>query len=250
MIKKKTVLFVVLWSISLSFLWSQSPKCVADSLYQKGKYPEAAQAYEHLLQEGEHADLYYNLGNAYYRMNDIGRCILNYERAALRDPGNSDIQFNLALARTKTIDKIGDDSSFFIIYWVHCWMNTFSADGWAYLSLVCFFMAGIMLVVLRFLSSSLLGGIFRYACVVLVICVLLFNVFAWVQRNHLWDKTGAVILKTTPVKSTPANSGTTLFTLHPGVKVKVTDSSMKQWREITLPDGKKGWVEQSVFELI
>ena len=116
MIKKKTVLFVVLWGISLSFLWSQSPKCVADSLYQKGKYPEAAQAYEHLLQEGEHADLYYNLGNAYYRMNDIGRCILNYERAALRDPGNSDIQFNLALARTKTIDKIGDDSSFFIIY--------------------------------------------------------------------------------------------------------------------------------------
>ena len=129
-------------------------------------------------------------------------------------------------------------------------MNTFSADGWAYLSLVCFFLAGIMLVVLRFLSSSLLGGIFRYVCVVLVICVLLFNVFAWVQRNHLWDKTGAVILKTTPVKSTPANSGTTLFTLHPGVKVKVTDSSMKQWREITLPDGKKGWVEQSVFELI
>ena len=89
-----------------------------------------------------------------------------------------------------------------------------------------------------------------YVSVVLFFCVILFNVFAMIQRSQLLNRTRAVIMQTVPVKSTPDKSGNTLFTLHAGTKVEVSDNSMNSWKEISLPDGKKGWLQKSAIELI
>ena len=222
----------------------------ADKSYSQEKYGQAVQQYELLLKQGENAGIYYNLGNAYYRMHDIAHAVLNYERAALRDPGNSDIRFNLALARSKTQDKIVDTDQFFVLYWCHSLVNAHSTDGWGRMALGAFFLLLVACLLARFLEKPLLRRLATYLAVLLLVLVIVFNVCAAVQRSQFLDKTGAIIMKTAPIKSTPANSGNMLFTLHPGTKVKITDDTMEKWKEITLPDGKKGWISSSSMELI
>ena len=85
----------------------------ADDEYKKGHYQQAIKDYEELLKKGPSVELYYNLGNSYYRTDNITRAVLNYERALLLAPGDADIRFNLQMARSKTIDKITPKSEMF-----------------------------------------------------------------------------------------------------------------------------------------
>ena len=124
----------VIYLLGLIF-WLAAPaasaqKQVADSLYAAEKFQQAAAEYEKLLKEADNAELYYNLGNAYYRLHDIGHAILNYEKASNREPGDADIRFNLTLARSKTIDKIESTEDFFLFYWIRSMINIFNADQW------------------------------------------------------------------------------------------------------------------------
>ena len=246
---KRALISFVLWTVCIVFACAVSKES-ADKLYSEKKYKQAASQYEQLLKEGENAFLYYNLGNAYYRMHDIAHAVLNYERAALRDPGNSDIRFNLALARSKTQDRIVDTDQFFILYWCHSLVNAHHADGWARLALGVFFLFLVCVLIARFVDKPLVRRLCPYLLILLFVMVVVFNIFAVVQHKQLLDKTRAIMMKTTPIRSTPDNSGNTLFTLHPGTKVKVTDDSMGKWKEISLPDGKKGWVSYTSIELI
>lgn len=89
-------------------------KTEADSAYIRNDFAASVEIYENILRnEGESSDIYYNLGNSYYKMNNIAKAVLNYERALLLNPGNSDIRFNLELARSKTVDKVTPPSEMF-----------------------------------------------------------------------------------------------------------------------------------------
>lgn len=105
-------------------------KANADSAYANQQYQQAIKDYEELLTEGVSAEIYYNLGNAYYRTDNITRAVLNYERALLLSPGDRDIRFNLQMARSKTIDKITPESEMFFFTWYHALVNLLSVDGW------------------------------------------------------------------------------------------------------------------------
>ena len=111
-------------------------KADADSAYARGQYQQAIKDYEALLAQGVSADLYYNLGNAYYRSENITRAVLNYERALLLSPGDRDIRHNLQMARSKTIDKITPESEMFFITWYRSLVNLMSVDAWARTALV------------------------------------------------------------------------------------------------------------------
>ena len=225
-------------------------KADADSAYLKGRYEVAAQIYEKLLKQGDNAAVYYNLGNTYYRRHDIARAILNYERAALLDPGNSDIRFNLSLARSKTVDKMADTDQFFIVYWFYSLVNCHSTDVWGLWALVCFALLAAAILVALFVKKKLPRRVASYSCFLLLFLVVLFNVFAYVQRTQLFSKSHAVVMENLQVKSTPDDSGNDLFQLHPGTKVEIIDNTLGRWKEVSLPDGKKGWLKQSDIELI
>ncbi len=117
---------------SFSFLVSfASTKAEADALYEKEQYKEAAAAYEAVLKnEGVAAEVYYNLGNCYYKQDEIPLAVLNYERAFLLDPGDADIRANLALARGKTIDKVVPPSEMFFVTWWRDLTNCMSINAW------------------------------------------------------------------------------------------------------------------------
>lgn len=113
-------------------------KAEGDSAYMRNDYVSAIQIYENLLKKGEAAEIYYNLGNSYYKAGDIARAILNYERASLLQPGNTDIRANLEIARSKTIDKVTPLPEIFFVAWTKIMINSLNADVWAKLGIVCF----------------------------------------------------------------------------------------------------------------
>ncbi len=246
---KSTAIILLMLSCSLSSF--SMTKSEADSAYVAGQYQKAIKGYETLLEKGASAELYYNLGNAYYRTEDITRAIINYERASLLSPGDRDIRFNLQLARSKTIDKIVPESEMFFVDWYHELVNLMSVDGWAYSAILSLILVIVFFLLYLFSSKIWLRKIGFFGGVLILVFFILSNIFANVQKHELIHRKGAiVIVPSVTIKSTPANNGTDLFILHEGTKVTIKDASMKDWKEIRLADGKEGWIESKKIELI
>lgn len=242
------VLLLLLLMPSSAFALS---KAEADSSYVNENYQQAIKQYEQLLQVGPSAELYYNLGNSYYRVDNVTRAILNYERALLLSPADEDIRFNLQLARSKTVDKIVPQSEFFLTTWYRSVVNMLSVDGWAYVSIFSLVLSIVLMLVYLFCSPIWLRKIGFFGGLLLLLCFILGNIFAWHQKQMIDHRDGAIIIgSAVTVKSTPAQNGTDLFILHEGTKVTIKDDSMDGWREVLVPDGKQGWVEASQIEEI
>ena len=226
-------------------------KAMADSAYVRQQYQQAIADYEALLKKGVSADIYYNLGNAYYRTDNITRAVLNYERALLLSPGDRDIRFNLQLARSKTIDKITPESEMFFVTWYRSLVNIMSVDGWAMMSLVALAIAIVLALFYLFTGRVWMQKTGFFGAFFMIVIFALSNLFAWQQKDQLVNRTGAIVISpAAAVKSTPANGGTDLFIIHEGTKVEITDSSMKEWKEVRIADGKEGWIKTSMIEMI
>ena len=226
-------------------------KAMADSAYVRQQYQQAIADYEALLKKGVSADIYYNLGNAYYRTDNITRAVINYERALLLSPGDHDIRFNLQLARSKTIDKITPESEMFFVTWYRSLVNIMSVDGWAMMSLVSLAIAIVLALCYLFTAKVWMQKTGFFGAFLMIAVFALSNLFAWQQKDQLVNRSGAIVIApAAAVKSTPANGGTDLFIIHEGTKVEITDSSMKEWKEVRIADGKEGWIKTSMIEMI
>lgn len=224
-------------------------KAEGDSAYIKNDFASAIQIYESLLQQGEAPEIYYNLGNCYYKTDDIARAILNYERALLLSPGNTDIRANLEIARSKTIDKVTPVPEIFFITWIKSLVNSQSSDAWARTGIVSFLLLLVSLAIFFFTQHIKWKKIGFSAAILFLIVTVLSNLFASQQKSYLSND--AIILSpSVTVRSTPSESGTSLFVLHEGRKVEIKDNSMREWKEIRLEDGKVGWVPSSSIEVI
>ena len=242
---------VLLLLLMLPLAASAATKEKADSLYAAEHYQEAAKQYEALLKQGVSSDLYYNLGNCYYRMDDITRAVLNYERAQLLSPGDRDIRLNLQMARSKTIDKIVPESEMFFVTWYHSLVNLMSVDGWARMALVSLVIAIILALAYLFSDRIWLRKVGFFVGLLFLVVFALSNLFAYQQKQALVERSGAIVIRSAAtVKSTPANNGTDLFILHEGTKVTITDNTMKEWCEIRVADGKEGWLPTKDLEVI
>ena len=247
---KKSVA-VVLLLLCLPLSAGAVTKAEADSAYARGQYQQAIKDYEALLKQGAAPELYYNLGNAYYRTENITRAVLNYERALLLSPGDRDIRFNLQIANSKTIDKIVPESEMFFFTWYRSLVNLMSVDGWAVTALVSLALVVVLLLVYLFSSRIGLRKVGFFGGFALLVLFVFSNIFAWQQRQELLHRKGAIVMTpSVTVKSTPAQNGTDLFVLHEGTKVTITDDSMKGWKEIRIADGKEGWIESKKIEEI
>lgn len=226
-------------------------KAEGDSAYMKNDYASAIQIYEALLNRGEAADIYYNLGNSYYKAGDIAKAILNYERALLLQSGNGDIRANLEIARSKTVDKVEPVPEIFFVSWTKSLINSMSVDSWAVCGVVCFILLIVSLYLFIFSKQIVLKKAGFISGIVFLAVTILANVFANQQKDELTNRNSAIVINpSVTVRSTPSESGTSLFILHEGHKVGVKDGSMKDWKEIRLEDGKVGWVPASAIEII
>lgn len=248
---KKFIYTIMFAALSLA-VSAQTDKIAADSAYVKGDYKAAIEIYESLAaNNGESADVYYNLGNAYYKSENIAKAVLNYERALLLNPDDEDIRFNLELARSKTVDKVAPEYKFFLMEWLEGIINLLSISAWSILAVVSFVVMLLTLLLFLFgksVSTKKTGFIIALFSLFITIFA---NLSALHRYHYLTERNDAVIMEpSVTAKSTPSNSGTELFVIHEGRKVKISDDSMREWTEIELEDGNKGWIPSSSLERI
>ena len=243
--------FVLLLMLSFGLSASAVTKQNADDEYQKGNYQQAIKDYEELLKSGASADVYYNLGNAYYRTDNITRSVLAYERAHLLSPGDEDINFNLQFVRGKTIDKITPVSEMFFVTWYKSLVNFTSVDNWAKTGIMAIVVALLLVLVYLFCQLVILRKIGFFGGILFFLTFVFCNLFAYQQKQILDNRTGAVVVApTVSVKKTPAKSSADSFVIHEGTRVDMLDKSMSGWRNIRLADGREGWVETTQLEEI
>ena len=249
--KASALVLLALVMSTLPLATNAATKTSADQEYKRGNYPQAIADYKSLLKKTPSAEVYYNLGNAYFRSDSIPQAILAYERAALINPGNSYIRFNLQFARGKTIDKVAEPDEMFFISWFRSAANLATVDGWATMVLFSAALLGCC-ILLYFFSSRILVRKVGFGCAIaFAILFVLSNIFALYQKNALTNKEGAIIMApATNLKKTPIRSGADEAVLHEGTRVDIADRSIKGWLGVKLADGREGWIEENTVEEI
>ena len=253
--KKNTRTRGTLVLLTLLFLFPTTIQAVtkqdADAEYSKGNYQQAIKDYEELLKAGESAEIYYNLGNAYYRTENITRAVLSYERALLLNPADDDIRFNLQMARSKTIDKITPESEMFFFTWYRSLVNLMTIDGWAHLAIASIILTLILALVYLFAGHLTLRKIGFYGGVLFLIIFLLSNLFAFQQKQMLMKRNGAIVTApSVTIKKTPEANSADQGVIHEGTRVDIIDDTMRDWKEIHLADGREGWIPATQIEKI
>jgi tetratricopeptide (TPR) repeat protein len=251
---KRIFITFTLISATLGSLLAQKPQMLiekADKLYAESKYQDAINNYEAVVgQRLQNAELYYNLGNAYFKIKNIPAAILNYERAYLLNPEDEDIQFNLDLARTYTVDEIEALPEFFLVSYVKSIRNWFNSNSWAYIALFSF---ALVLALGLFFWFSRSFEIRRYAFGVAVFLSVIFVVsliFSISQKNQIDKRNTAIVFApVVSAKSSPDDSGKDLFILHAGTKVELI-RPVGDWCEVKIADGNKGWIQKTDFQRI
>ncbi len=215
----------------------------ANEVYKIGKYSEAVEAYENIVNSNlEAPELYFNLGNAYYRTGNIPAAILNYERASLLDPSDSDIKYNLEMSKKMIKDKIEGIPHFFINRWITKLIMTQSSDAWAWFSIITFILVLIALLMFLFTSSVSIKKFTFFISVLLLTVSVLAMSFSFSQKKRLERREYAIIFApSVTIKGSPDKSGTELFLLHEGTKVKILET-LGEWANIQLSDGNEGWI--------
>ena len=249
-IGKKTLLFCLLTLLSLA-TFATPTKDAADEAYKRGHYQQAIADYDSLIKVQPTAELYYNLGNAHFRTDNITQAILAYERALLLKPGDNDIRFNLEFARGKTIDKITPESEMFFFTWYRSLIRLTSVDGWARFAVVSIALALLLLLLYLFATRVWLRQVGFFGAILFLALFLVSNLFAYQQKQQNLAQSGAVIVApSVSVKKTPDTAGTESFLLHEGTRVTITDRSIANWIAVRLDDGREGWMLTNSVEEI
>ena len=223
----------------------------ANTAYLNGDYHAATSIYEEILSRGlSSMKLYYNLGNSCFKEGRLGEAILYYNRALRLAPGNDDIRYNLRVAESRTKDSIEEIPEFFLTGWLRTLRHAMSCTAWSIFSLVALAAAlGLFLLYLLARRLSLRKTGFYGTMIAVLLCIATTWCAAGERREMLDDTQAVVMSLSTAVKSSPDKSATDLFVLHEGTRVEITNR-LEGWCEITIADGKKGWLESKNIETI
>lgn len=228
--------------------FAQTTFDAANAAYADGRYEEAANLYQALIDEQPNATLYYNLGNAQFKRGELAQAILNYERALRLQPNNKDAQYNLAFAQSKITDNIAEQD-FFLSTWVRAVRNSLKEHTWLLLSICLFILAltGILLFLLG-REAWLRKTAFHVAWLALLFSLIAgLNAASLHKRDTLRNE--AIITQgVVNAKSSPDRSGTDLFTLHEGTKVVIRET-LGDWVNVRV-GSNEGWIRLSNLERI
>ena len=251
MTMKKIVIYLLCVVAGLTAAYGQESLTRANEAYAQEDYIKAIELYEQTAREhGVSSDLYYNLGNAYYKHNEFAKAILNYERALLLNPGNEDARFNLDMANTHIVDKIDPVGRFFLSVWIDSMRSYLSSNTWAVIGIIAFFLFIGGCYLYLFTRSVRLKKMGFFGGIVVLLVAIMANCFAWGLNEKKEIRNEAIVFDATvSVKSSPAESGTDLFVLHEGTKVVVL-SKVGEWSEVKISDGNRGWLPSAAIEII
>lgn len=219
-----------------------------NALYETGAYELAIEKYNDIRSKGVLSpELFFNLGNAYYKKKNLGKAILYYERALKLAPKDEDIRFNLAFAQASTVDKIESSGTVWFKKMVHGYLKIMNTNTWAFVSLAFVFMS--LLLWVLFLSNRFSPNVLMISMVVSLLLAIA-AIFSSFGRRLLDAQRFAIVMDDgITVKSAPAKKGEDMFIIHEGTKMELLDA-YQTWYKIRLNNGNVGWLPQSSVEEI
>ncbi len=219
--------------------------------YDVGDFKSALGNYMLLVERGlSSPQLYYNIGNANYRLGMIGKAVLYYEKALMLDPTYSDAKANLNFVRMQTVDKIDAVPEFVAATWIRQLKNTLSSNSWAVMSLVFLVAALALLLLFRFAASVRTRKLFFISACLSFLLLAVSFIFALNLALKAGSSSSAIVVERIGnVKSAPNTTGNSIFVLHEGTKVKVLEVA-RGWNRIEISDGRQGWIRSSDIETI
>lgn len=210
--------------------------------YSNSEYQGALDIYLSFIEDGKQSwELYYNIGNCFYKIYDIPSAILWYERAKLLNPSNPDIINNLDLANSMIKDKVDSLPKVFYVAWYNDTLNLFSSNQWAMFSIVSFLFFLISLGIFLFSGRIGIKKSFFFLCIPAFLLAVFSLMFSIQQKNKIINSNHAIIFESSLVKSAPDEASSNLFEINEGLKVEILES-LNSWIHIRLADGKQGWI--------
>jgi len=243
---KRLILFIGVFGIMAKAIAFNPTALIkeANDDYKKNKFEQAIQKYQTINDSGYvSAELYFNLGNAYYKTNNFKSAILYYERAKLLKPDDKDIDFNLEMARSFTVDKIEAIQEVFFISWIKWIRNLMSVESWTKSGVALFIIS--LVSFLLYLLSGKIGfkkAGFWLGAVALIISITSLSMGYQLKYLQMAKNTAIIFTPSVTLKSSPDESGTNLFILHEGTKVEILDK-VGDWRWIKIANGSRGWIK-------
>ncbi|MEN8201284.1 MAG: tetratricopeptide repeat protein [Bacteroidota bacterium] len=219
-----------------------------NTLYQEGKYEMALETYGEIIQMGfETAGLYYNMGNAAYRSNNIGYAILYFEKTLKLDPSHEDAANNLEFASRYRVDTFEEVPELFIRTWIRSFFLLLPERAWSILSLTIFILFISALLIYIFSRKLLLKKLGFFVSLIAFFLFILSFTGALKRHRSIINPEAAIILSpSVVVRSSPSDTGTELFILHEGTKVKINEG-LTGWQNIRVIDGREGWITSDDF---
>jgi len=218
----------------------------AEQYYIQNEFSKAIAEYQSLVESGwTSAELFYNLGNAYFKNHDIKSAILYFERAKRLAPNDEAIDFNLNLSRSLIFDKVEAVPELFLITWgkaIRDWMTVRTWSWWSIGSFVAMLALGLLFLFVRNMRVRRLALGLGMFCFILSLTTF---TFAYLQKANIERTDEAIVFApSVTIKSSPDDSGNNLFILHEGIKVRIEDQ-IGEWCEVRIADGNKGWMRIS-----
>jgi tetratricopeptide (TPR) repeat protein len=250
---KKTILLIVVLFVTLFSYASENQLVIdkANKAYTEGLFTQAVELYKQVLTSGNESwELFYNLGNSYYKLNDFASAILYYEKAKKLNPGNEDINFNIKVTNNKIADRIEPIPEMFYKHWYRNLVELFSVDNWARVVILSFIISLFCCLLYVISRRVLLRKAGFWTGIIFFIFSLISVLFAVQNYHTLQNNTEAIIFTpTVTIKSSPDEKSIDLFVLHEGAKVQILDN-IGNWYEIRIANGSIGWLLTSSVEKI
>ena len=243
-IMKKIIYILIILLSNFSIAQNNKLFTNANSLYNDGKFQEAIQSYESILNNGVHSsELYFNLANTYYKLNEIAPSIYYYEKAKQLSPNDQDIENNMSFAQNMTIDEIDSIPKTGFSKIVTGITNVFTFDGWAIIS-VTFVLLFVVLFLGYYFSYSTVKKRLSFVASFIVLFFATVTLFLAFQKETYSknDKPAIVFAQESTIKSEPNLRSETAFVLHEGTKVQILETYNKNWTKVKIANGKTGWI--------
>ncbi len=245
------ILFVILANISLLGFDANSEFKKGVEFYKNEDYSKASVVFEQLISEGyKNHEVYYNLGNCYFRTEKISLAILNYERAKRLAPSDEDIDFNLKIANLKIVDKYEPLPKIFFFEWYENFLSFFYSGTWSIIFVVSIWILCLSIATLMFFSGITIRKFAVWIGLISIIVILISGFFSYKSyNNELAVNSGIIFTQSVYIKSSPDNNSADLFILHEGTKVKILDE-IGEWCEIRIDNGNVGWLPKKTVVVI
>ena len=219
-----------------------------NTAYNDGDFAKAVSFYEQTLEDGQHsAALYFNLGNAFYRLNNVAESIYYFEKANQLDPDNEDLNINSAFAQNMTIDAIEAIPKSQLVQIQQSIFSLFSLSVWSKITVIWIWLFVLFFLAYLFLKATQLKRIFFFISLLsLILFMITFPITFSVDQQQKNTQYAILFSSRVDIWSEPNQRGEIQFVLHEGTKIQLLES-LEEWNKIRIANGSEGWIKNANF---